>query len=100
MINLARQARAMFEAEDLCDFTATHEQAVIDILTEYIDGGWQPIETAPLDRVVLLCDNSVASDPFFYTGVRTYGRKCLDITEAVTFMATHWREMPSGPTGE
>lgn len=59
--------------------------------------GWQPIETAPKGIVLLFCDASMPEHPVYYVGLVIRNRECIDTTQTIGFMATHWMQMPEPP---
>jgi hypothetical protein len=64
----------------------------LEQLAERMTDGWMPIDTVPLDRVVLLCDAR---------GNRWTDVGHLDgdlyIYNSCGWAPTHWRDMPSPP---
>ena len=72
--------------------------AIMNILHMLVDeckelNAWQPIETAPKDKWLIVADASNSS----YIGkfVSQYGRWYVDI--GIHVVPTHWQELPEDP---
>jgi hypothetical protein len=78
-----------------------HGKTILDLLDKEIDGGWQPIETAPRDgEWVQLYWTTMPITMYPAIGFNSgdeYGWECVSQTDYGEVIPTHWMPLPKPP---
>ncbi len=102
-IKQARDAISrMIENGSCPESIAPHIDTILDLLDKEIDGGWQPIETAPRDGTEILLTDGVsflvASWDYYDGFTGGYYGAYYEVSEHSRLnTATHWMPLPKPP---
>jgi len=101
-IKQARDAISrMIENGSCPESIAPHIDTILALLDKEIDGGWQPIDTAPKDGTrVLLYDPYNGVGDGYYCNIRWWHYECGDDWYSEEWNPTHWMPLPTTPKGE